>query len=65
MDEKLAESAAVFAERYALRGYDAVHRAAAAQLEDPDLVAASGDRKLLTAWKELGIAAFDSNAPGL
>ncbi|MFD4439203.1 type II toxin-antitoxin system VapC family toxin [Nocardia sp. NPDC058519] len=65
VDEKLAESAAALAERYALRGYDAVHCAAAAQLEDPDLVAASGDRKLLTAWKALGIATFDSNAPGL
>ncbi|MEV6221662.1 twitching motility protein PilT [Nocardia fluminea] len=54
-----------FAERYALRGDDVIHCAAAAQLEDSDLVAASGDRKLLTAWKELGIAAFDSNAAGL
>ncbi|MGY0501681.1 type II toxin-antitoxin system VapC family toxin [Nocardia sp. FBN12] len=63
VDEKLAQSAAVLAERYALRGYDAVHCAAAAQLEDPDLVAGSGDGKLLTAWKALGIATFDSNAP--
>ncbi len=63
VDERLVESAADFAERYALRGYDAVHCAAAAQLADPDLVAGSGDGKLLAAWKALGIATFDSNTP--
>ncbi|MFE3546051.1 type II toxin-antitoxin system VapC family toxin [Nocardia sp. NPDC059177] len=65
VDETLVRTASEFAEMYALRGYDAVHCAAAAQLEDSDLVAASGDRKLLTAWKELGVAAFDTNAPDL
>ncbi|MFE7718813.1 type II toxin-antitoxin system VapC family toxin [Nocardia rhizosphaerihabitans] len=63
VDEKLIRAAAGFAEEYALRGYDAVHCAAAAQLDDPDLVAASGDQKLLAAWKALGIATFDTNAP--
>ncbi|MGW5451850.1 type II toxin-antitoxin system VapC family toxin [Nocardia sp. NPDC003979] len=63
VDEKLVRTAAVFAERYAMRGYDAVHCAVAAQLDDPDLVAASGDGKLLAAWKSLGITTFDSNAP--
>ncbi|MFC4375703.1 type II toxin-antitoxin system VapC family toxin [Nocardia halotolerans] len=62
-DELLVQLAATFAQEHGLRGYDAVHCAAAAQLEDPDLVAASGDRKLLAAWKALGAAAFDTNAP--
>ncbi len=63
VDEALIQTAAEFAEEHALRGYDAVHCAAAAQVADTDLVAASGDRKLLTAWKELGVATFDTNTP--
>ena len=41
-----------------------VHCAAAAQLDEPDLVAASGDRQLLAAWRELGIATYDPGVPG-
>ncbi|GGK51685.1 type II toxin-antitoxin system VapC family toxin [Nocardia camponoti] len=63
IDESLVRDAAVLAAEYALRGYDAVHCAAAAQLQDPDLVAISGDRKLLAAWKALGVATIDTNAP--
>ncbi|MGW5435050.1 type II toxin-antitoxin system VapC family toxin [Nocardia asteroides] len=63
VDEALIRTAADFAQAHALRGYDAVHCAAAAQLDDDDLVVASGDRKLLAAWKALGIATFDTNAP--
>jgi hypothetical protein len=38
----LVRQAAELAHRLALRGYDAVHCAAAHQLDDPDLVAATG-----------------------
>ncbi len=61
IDDALCRRAAALAARFALRGYDAVHRAAAEQLADPDLVAASGDRKLLAAWSGLGIATYDPN----
>jgi uncharacterized protein len=61
IDDEVARRAAALAARFALRGYDAVHCAAAEQLADPDLVAASGDRKLLAAWSGLGIAAYDTN----
>ncbi|ORW78676.1 twitching motility protein PilT [Mycobacterium riyadhense] len=44
-----------------MRGYDAVHCASAEQLDDDDVVAASGDQRLLTAWLELGIATYDIN----
>ena len=64
VDEQLVRAAAGLARRFGLRGYDAVHCAAAAQLDEPDLVAASGDRQLLAAWRELGIATYDPGVPG-
>ncbi|WP_433601247.1 type II toxin-antitoxin system VapC family toxin [Nocardia sp. CA-135953] len=54
--------AAELADLLALRGYDAVHCASAEQLDDTDLVVASGDKRLLDAWKSLGLATFDTNA---
>ncbi|AYF76505.1 PIN domain-containing protein [Nocardia yunnanensis] len=62
LDEPLILRAAQLAESLALRGYDAVHCASAEQLEDTDLVAASGDKRLLDAWRSLGVATFDTNA---
>lgn len=62
VDEIVVGRAAELARRFALRGYDAVHCASAEQLDDDDVVAASGDRRLLAAWSELGMATFDSNA---
>lgn len=62
VDEIVVSRAAVLARRFALRGYDAVHCASAEQLHDENLVAASGDRQLLDAWAQLGVATFDSNA---
>lgn len=61
IDDSLVRTAAVYAQRFALRGYDSVHCAAAAALAGPDVVAASGDRDLLAAWGQLGIATFDPN----
>ena len=63
VDERLVRVATDLTRRFGLRAYDAVHCAAAAQLDAPDLVAASGDRKLLAAWRELGVATFDPAAP--
>ncbi|MEU0504379.1 type II toxin-antitoxin system VapC family toxin [Nocardia sp. NPDC005998] len=63
VDEASISRAAELADLLALRGYDAVHCASAEQLEDTDLVVASGDKRLLEAWKTLGLATFDTNAP--
>lgn len=57
---ELAITAAGLATSLALRGYDAVHCAAAAQLRDPDLVAVAGDVRLLDAWRSLGVAVVDT-----
>lgn len=63
VDETLVRRAAELADLLALRGYDAIHCASAEQLDDSDLVAASGDKRLLDAWRALGIATFDTNQP--
>ncbi len=63
IDERLVRAAGDLARRFGLRGYDAVHCAAAVQLDEPDLVAASGEKHLLAAWRELGIATYDPAAP--
>ncbi len=57
----LAVAAAGLARTLALRGYDAVHCATAADLNDPWMVAASGDARLIDAWRDLGIAVIDTN----
>jgi predicted nucleic acid-binding protein len=62
LDELLAVAAAEAAHALGLRGYDAVHCAAAEQLADEDMVAASGDRRLLEAWSERGLSTYDTNA---
>ena len=59
VDVDLMHRAADLAARQGLRGYDAVHCAAADLIADADTVAASGDRALLDAWSALGIATFD------
>ncbi|MBV8180196.1 MAG: type II toxin-antitoxin system VapC family toxin [Mycobacterium sp.] len=61
VDEQVVTRAADLAHRLSLRGYDAVHCASAAQLDDHDVVAASGDQRLLDAWLELGMATYDTN----
>jgi uncharacterized protein len=54
--EGLVCEAGSLAERFALRGYDAVHLASAQLVNDPDMVFAAGDRTLLGAAQALGIA---------
>ena len=56
IDALLMIDAARLARTHRLRGYDATHCAAAAIINDNDLVAASGDRRLLDAWSSEGIA---------
>ena len=60
-DEPITRRAAQLAHQCALRGYDAVHCASAEQVDDDDLVVVSGDRKLLNACQELGLATADVN----
>jgi predicted nucleic acid-binding protein len=57
-----AAEAASLARARRLRGYEAVHCAAAAGLRDADLVAASGDSRLLEAWRDLGLAVIDTTS---
>jgi predicted nucleic acid-binding protein len=54
--ENLVRHAGSLAERFALRGYDAVHLASAQQVHDSDMVIAAGDQDLLRAAQALGIA---------
>jgi hypothetical protein len=62
VDQAAVVRAAALAEQLSLRGYDAMHCAAAESLGDDELVAAAGDRELLSAWSELGLASYDTNA---
>jgi uncharacterized protein len=55
VDEGLARHAGDLAETHDLRGYDAVHLAAAHRLDDAELVVAAGDRVLLAAASQLGL----------
>jgi len=63
VDDRVVSRAAELAREFGLRGYDAVHCASAEQVADDDLVAATGDRALLSAWSSLGVSTFDPNAP--
>jgi uncharacterized protein len=63
VDQPVVTRAAALAQHLGLRGYDAVHCSSAEQLDDDDLVAASGDQRLIQAWAALGVAVFDTNAP--
>jgi predicted nucleic acid-binding protein len=60
IDSSVVDRAAELAFSAALRGYDAVHCAAAEQVADDDLVLASGDRALLAAGARRGIATADT-----
>ena len=56
IDDGLALAAGAFAEARALRGYDAVHLAAADRLRDADLVVVAGDAALIDAASAEGFA---------
>jgi predicted nucleic acid-binding protein len=63
-DDVVVRRAAELAEVCGLRGYDAVHCASAEQLDDGDLVVASGDRELLAACVSLGLSTADVDGQG-
>jgi predicted nucleic acid-binding protein len=56
VDEALARRAGDLSEVHQLRGYDAVHLAAAERLRDPSVVFVAGDTALLEAGSAMGIA---------
>lgn len=61
-DETRLRAASAAARRHGLRGYDAVHCAAALAVADADLVAATGDVELLAAWRHEGLSVVDTHA---
>ncbi|WP_308464995.1 type II toxin-antitoxin system VapC family toxin [Rathayibacter soli] len=63
LDAQLMVAAGHLARRFGLRGYDAVHCAAAAELSGDEFAAASGDQALLKAWNALGLTTMNPNAP--
>ena len=56
IDDELARRAGQLSEAHALRGYDAVHLAAAHRVRDPDLVLVAGDGARLAAATSEGLA---------
>ncbi|MGL4744222.1 MAG: type II toxin-antitoxin system VapC family toxin [Dermatophilaceae bacterium] len=61
IDRALMTLAAHLAVDHQLRGFEATHCAAALAVDDVALVAASGDRRLLEAWRAEGLATRDVN----
>ena len=62
IDERLVRRAGELAQYHALRGYDAVHLAAAERIRDDTTVMVAGDRDLRTAARTLGMAVADTSA---
>lgn len=56
ISDSLVRRAGALAEEQELRGYDAVHMAAAQVIADADTVFASGDQQLIAAANSLGLA---------
>ncbi len=61
VDEPLVHRAGALADLHSLRGYDATHCAGAESINDAGVVAASGDRQLIAAWRALGMNTLDVN----
>ena len=61
-DQPRLRAASALALRHGLRGYDAVHCAAALAVAGDDVVAASGDHELLAAWRAEDLSVADTNA---
>lgn len=62
LDERLMVAAGKVAMTLGLRGYDAVHCAAAVSINDESTVGAAGDQRLLEAWRAEGVAVVDTLA---
>lgn len=58
----IAQTAGELAEEHSLRGYDAVHLAAARAVADDDLLLVTGDKVLATAASAIGITVSITNA---
>jgi uncharacterized protein len=57
--EGLIREAGGLAEQLNLRGYEAVHLASARLVDDPEMVLAAGDQRLLAAARAVGMATAD------
>jgi uncharacterized protein len=64
VDEHLVRRAGELAQRHALRGYDAVHLAAAERVRDDATILVAGDHDLRTAAGALGMAVADTSVEG-
>jgi len=62
VDDLLVREAASLAVRHRLRGYDAVHCAAALRHRDSAVVPVTGDRDLLAAWRASGLDVADTTS---
>ncbi len=62
VDEALVRRAGQLAQKFALRGYDAVHLAGAERLDDPQLVLVTGDGALLDAASGLGLTTANTGS---
>jgi hypothetical protein len=60
-DETIATAAGGLADRHALRGFDAIHLAAALSVEAPRIVVTTWDRSLSTAASECGMPVVPSS----
>ncbi len=60
--EALAHRAGELAQAHGLRGYDAVHLAAASAVADSDVVLVTGDSDFANAANSIGIAVSITNA---
>lgn len=58
----LVETAAELARPYGLKGFDAIQCASALAIASDDIVAVTGDRRLLAAWGALGLLTADAAA---
>lgn len=61
VDDLLVRRAGDLAQDHALRGYDAIHLAAAQRIADEETVLVAGDRRLCLAARDLGIAVADTS----
>ena len=62
VDDDLVRAAGALARDHALRGYDAVHCAAALRVVSGTTVALAGDRDLLAAWHREGLQVVDTQS---
>ncbi len=62
VDDDLVRTAGALARTHALRGYDAVHCAAALRVTSATTVALAGDRDLLGAWQREGLQVLDTQS---